>query len=296
VAPVVGDGPLYYTLADYVKYCENSYWTDLLFYSNFRDVVPCTGWTWYVNVDMQLFLLGLLLLAIYVQKWRYSQLLAKFVGLAVIVGTVIYVFVQCQIHNYRTFTGNDDDQQNLADYQTKIYLKPWSRAAPYLLGVFAGIFYYNFQEAAKKRRKVWADKLYRWRLVRIASTVLGLFLMGMYIYAPYRLLNGEAQWAQLDHSLYLATGHLGFTLGMLLMLLPMLLGYPNPIQTFLEVELLQLMAKLSFSSYMIHYILLTVMACAVVTDQYISPWQAFIYGCSDIVIVLICGFLVFVTV
>ncbi len=57
--------------------------------------------------------------------------------------------------------------------------------------------------------------------------------MGTYIYAPYRLLNGHTEWAQIDHRLYLSIGHLGFTFGMLLMLLPMILDYPNPIQTFL---------------------------------------------------------------
>ncbi len=102
-----------------------------------------------------------------------------------------------------------------------------------MLGLFAGISYFNFQQAKKKGESVWVGRLFTRRLVRVASTVVGLFLMGMYIYAPYRLLNGETEWAQVDHSLYLSTGHLGFTLGMLLMLLPMLLGYPNPIQTLL---------------------------------------------------------------
>lgn len=296
IAPLLGDGPLYYTLADYVKTCSDSYWSDLLFFTNFRSTIYCTGWTWYVNVDMQMFVVSLAILAVYVQRWRYSKLLARFLGLSIIVGTVVYVFIECQVHHYRTFTGAGDDPNTVADYQTKIYLRPWSRAAPYMLGLLAGIFYYNLQEAIRRGNDVWIDKIYRWRLARIISTVAGILVLVLYIYAPYHLLNGKNEWTQLEHSLYLSTGHIGFAFGVFLMLMPIFLGYSNPIQTFLEIELLQLVAKLSFSSYMIHFIVLIRLACNISSNQYTNSWRVFLCGCSDVVVVLVCGFLVFVTV
>lgn len=193
------------------------------------------------------------------------------------------------------FTGTGDSPENVADYQTNIYLKPWSRAAPYLLGLFTGISFYHYQEATRRKQRVWLEAIYGWRLIRIASTILGIFLVLLYIYAPYNLLNGNSEWTQLDHTLFLSTGHFGFTFGVLLVLTPMLLGYSNPIQTFLELELLQLVAKLSFSSYMIHFIVLIRLACNISISQYTDPWRVFVCGCSDIVVVLVCGLLVFVT-
>lgn len=93
IAPLLGDGPLYYTLADYVNTCKDSYWSDLLFFSNWRNALYCTGWTWYVSVDMQLFVVSLAILAVYVYDWRYSKLCGRLLAFATLIGTVIYVFV-----------------------------------------------------------------------------------------------------------------------------------------------------------------------------------------------------------
>lgn len=78
--------------------------------------------------------------------------------------------------------------------------------------------------------------------------------------------------------------------------MPIYLEYPNPIQTFLEIGLLQLVAKLSFSSYMIHFVVMIRLACNVKSSQYTDPWKVFTCACSDIVVVLVCGFLVYVIV
>jgi hypothetical protein len=193
------------------------------------------GWTWYINVDMQLFVVSLILLVIYVQNWRYSRLLSKILGTIVIFGTMVYVFVQCQIHEYQMLGSLGGDAQTQDDYSTKIYVKPWSRAAPYMLGLYVGIFFLSYQTASKAGYETWYIKLYKLRWVRIVSTVIGLFLIGLYVYAPYKLLNLLTTWTQLEHSLFLSTGHFGYTFGLFLVLMPMFLGYSNPIQTILEV-------------------------------------------------------------
>lgn len=92
IMPLLGHGPLYFILGDSVKPCEKTYWSDLLFFTNFRDVAYCTGWTWYINVDMQLFLLSLLLMAVYVRQWKHSRKVTWFLGVFLTLLTIIYIF------------------------------------------------------------------------------------------------------------------------------------------------------------------------------------------------------------
>jgi hypothetical protein len=65
---------------------------------------------------MQLFVVSLILLVIYVQNWRYSRLLSKILGTIVIFGTMVYVFVQCQIHEYQMLGSLGGDAQTQDDY------------------------------------------------------------------------------------------------------------------------------------------------------------------------------------
>lgn len=288
VMPSMGTGPLFYLLNQYADSCKDSMVWELLFVSNFKELY-CTGWTWYLQVDMQLFIVSLLLLWVYVTNWKWAKLASKLLGLGIAVGTVTYVFIMSQDNGYRV-VGSPTDNDKAVEYQTEIYLKPWSRAAPYMLGLFTGIFYFNLQ--TNKTDGGVLKKLYDRMTVRGLSTLLGLALMLFFTFAPYKLLNQTAVWSQLEHSLYLALGHLLYTFGVVLVILPFMLGHSNSIRTFLEVEAFQVVAKLSFSCYMVHFIIILRQASAIVNSQYIEPWLIFTYGCSDLVLVLAGGFII----
>jgi hypothetical protein len=84
--------------------------------------------------------------------------------------------------------------ETATDYQLNIYLKPWSRAAPYLLGLFTGIFMYNLQ--TNKTDGGVLKKLFEHRFIRILSTLIGLFWIVFYTFIPYGLLNHKTTWTQ----------------------------------------------------------------------------------------------------
>lgn len=127
-----------------------------------------------------------------------------------------------------------DGGPNDANSYLDIYNKPWSRVAPYFIGLLVGVYYFNFNElkASKSLNQDFLYRVMKYRLVRYAFFVIGLTLVIVITYLPHQLFIGN-KWAQIGHSLYTSLGRVGYCLGFSLILLPMLLGYSNPLQVFL---------------------------------------------------------------
>lgn len=194
VIQIFVEGPMGYAVPEYTSTCSDSYYWDLTFFGNFKEKF-CLGWTWYLHVDMQMFIVSLIILLVYVLKHRWAKHVSYFLGFGVAIGTIIYVFVECQRHGFRMFGDMNADPQNVADYQLHIYLKPWSRSAAYLLGVFVGVLYYNLQNKATDG---WIlRRLFRYRIMRLLSTAIGLFWIFFLMFSPYGLLNKTVEWSQL---------------------------------------------------------------------------------------------------
>jgi peptidoglycan/LPS O-acetylase OafA/YrhL len=247
----------------------------------------CMVWGWYIQIDMQLFVVSLMLL------WLYAEVNKKvFAGVTVatMIGTIVYCFVRCQTRDYHVI-GNLDgaNNPNSDKYYLDLYNKPWSRTGPYFLGLCVGIYYYNYTE--RKHAKEAPDRLetaMRCRLVRWFCFVAGLALVCVITYAPRSLLH-QIQWTQFENSLYLSMGRISYSFGVCLMTLPMLLGYSNPLQTFLEWDILQFMSKLAFSCYLIHYAILTGFILDVRTSQYVNPQLILINGIAHLGPILVAG-------
>jgi hypothetical protein len=47
---------------------------------------------------------------------------------------------------------------------------------------------------------------------------------------------------------------------------------------------------------MIHFTVLIRSSYNITVSQYVEPWLVFVYGCCDIIVVLACGFIIYVTV
>jgi peptidoglycan/LPS O-acetylase OafA/YrhL len=82
-----------------------------------------------------------------------------------------------------------------------------------------------------------------------------------------------------------------YTLGIVLIILPYFFGYSNPIRTFLENEAFQFVSKISFSGYMIHFIIILRRASQIDTTQYLEPWLIFNYSCQDTIMILVAAFI-----
>lgn len=83
--------------------------------------------------------------------------------------------------------------------------------------------------------------------------LLGLGIMLFVVLIPRMLQIDGTAWSQTTHSFYLSTGKVFFVLGMYLSILPSLLDLPNFTFFIMDTKFFNFIAKISFWTYLIHY-------------------------------------------
>ncbi|XP_076549288.1 uncharacterized protein LOC117610687 [Osmia lignaria lignaria] len=107
--------------------CSKYWWKNLLYINNFsewKDI--CMSWSWYVSNDMQFYIVGLLLLTLSTTSYRYTALS---LGIGILLVTTL-------VHAYITYdTGYIPTVDTKLDTLTTMYIKPWMRIQPYMIGM-----------------------------------------------------------------------------------------------------------------------------------------------------------------
>lgn len=105
----------------------------------------CMGWGWYLQNDMQIFIISVFFIYLY-SKSRFWSFIAIF---ATIAASFAYTMEMTFDNSYK-YTTHMTDFDTYADYMSYIYIKPWSRCPPYMFGLLLGITYVEFLIAEKK--------------------------------------------------------------------------------------------------------------------------------------------------
>lgn len=137
IAPILSTGPFWYKWLPLLKPCTDYGWTNLLFVNNF---VPsgrpttdtCFYHSWYLAVDMQLFLLAPLLVFWYQRNRKHGLAVTAFLCAASVVVTV------WQSHS-RHWSTNTFDGAAVSRYDIEAYAKPHIRAQSYLAGIIVAM-------------------------------------------------------------------------------------------------------------------------------------------------------------
>ena len=161
------------------------------------------------------------------------------------------------------------------------YQKPYNRIGAYLIGLTIGLVYREYvdskQVAPSNKNEVemvgkqnevglisntrvskkdkllliilWAKvKFYRW-----IAYALGVFLMLLIIFVPYNFeSHNEDYWSRGSKSAYLSVEHLIFSIGFALCMIPLIEGYGGKIKGILSSKYFAVAAKISFTFYLIH--------------------------------------------
>lgn len=111
--------------------CTKYWWRNLLYIHNFYEFDNmCLSWSWYLSNDMQFFIFGSFLLI----------LSTKYQNVAVGLGATAF-FASILSAGYVTY---DMDFVPMLDKQmeslTYIYIRPWTRIAPYLVGMATAVY------------------------------------------------------------------------------------------------------------------------------------------------------------
>lgn len=187
-------------------------------------------------------------------------------------------------------------------YFFNLYIKPWSRCPPYLLGLILGIEYFKFYKynsqlakdpnfsghhdiplLLKYKKFVEAN---RW--VRYFMSWLGVGLILFLLFIP-RTLQVGGTWSQTGHSFYLSFSKLAFTIGVAMLLLPATVGIKDIITTIFDTRAFSMIAKISFWTYLIHYIVIMRNSYSEKQAEYFTFFEVFQHYVTDLTISLFLG-------
>ncbi|GFU10858.1 nose resistant to fluoxetine protein 6 [Trichonephila clavipes] len=152
----LGSGPIW-AFKDTDPNCQAHWWWNLLYINNFQPAMDqCMAWSWYLANDMQFYVISPLFLATLFRwpKIGYSMI-ALFLSIAFISNFVL-------TYEYNLFTGLGNIIEladNIADFMPrwmdffdKLYVKPYTRISPYLVGII--VAYYLFRRKQSNARKL----------------------------------------------------------------------------------------------------------------------------------------------
>lgn len=119
----------------------------------------------------------------------------------------------------------------------------------------------------------------------VSSLAIVLFL----VFIPRTRQLGH-EWTQTEHSLYLSLSKLVFTLAIAILLLPATVGIKDIVITVFDTRFFSIIAKISFWTYLIHYIVVMRNSYNLKQSEYFTFFEVFQHYLSDLVISLFLGF------
>ncbi|VDN01946.1 unnamed protein product, partial [Thelazia callipaeda] len=239
------DGPFWRPIE--ANYCRKSWWTNLIYMNNFllQDVEICMGWTWYLANDMQFHLFSpILLILLYT-----NQVVGIIVSLSLItISSLVHLFI-IHANNYPPaplLTTKLQLVQDLNAYWPDVYIKPYIRCNPYIIGVLIGFALHKFT-----LRPLFA----KWKIIAgwIISTIFGFSsVFSLYYYA----LTGDI--SDIARIMYALFGRNAYALSLAWVTFACATGYGGTVNDLLSWRAWIPLSRITFSAYLIHPILLQI--------------------------------------
>ncbi|XP_076080491.1 nose resistant to fluoxetine protein 6-like isoform X2 [Mytilus galloprovincialis] len=221
------------------KGCEKGWWYNLLYINNFVEdnKKKCFGVAWYLANDMQFYILSpLILLPLY-----HFHLLGVGILMVFLVGTTITTGV---ISTHYDIPANNFDAGD-ATHWKKLYVKPYCRIGPYLVGMYAGYILY------RTNCKVHIN---RYLNLAIWSAAIGT---GMAIvYGLYDDINSETPLPTSVAAFYNAVHRTAWGLCISWVIFACATGNGGFINTILSWKAFIPLSRLTYMAYLVHMMIL----------------------------------------
>ncbi|XP_017046377.1 nose resistant to fluoxetine protein 6 [Drosophila ficusphila] len=277
--PVVSGGPLFKSGFHGKEECVKGWYWDMLFVQNYVSE-SCLDQSWYLAVDMQLYILSpILLIALY--KWGKKAA----AGIAVVVVLLSGCLFGTQMVNHYSMSiknGGGDDEAN-----RKLYLATHTHAAPWLIGFLFGYFLH-----LNRGRKFEMSRLVVW-----SGWILSLAMIFTSIFALYP----SGKWSApplptVEESLYYTLTRVGWPLALCWVVFACMQGYGSLANSFLSSPLWQPLSRLSYSVFIWHMFVQEVNSRNVRTSTYFSSYRVMLNFWSDFGISLVMSFVLYLII
>lgn len=255
----LGDGPLWYGIQQPTT-CGKYWWTNLLYINNFHPnslTKECLGWSWYLANDMQFYIISPLLLFI-IYRLRWIGLGAGVGGLltaSLLVTGVLIGHYNTNVLEAEQIETGFKKEQGRGSYTDIVYIKPYCRIAPYLVGIALGYLLFIEKSAPAKNP---LNKIPR-QLVCLVGWFVGAGLGITVVYGIYTVnKKGGRPFNQAENIIYGTFSRFVWGLAVAWVVYACHKGYGSLVNKFLSASYWIPLSRLTYSAYLLHPIVMNV--------------------------------------
>lgn len=261
------------------KNCEKYWWTNFLYINNFYPTKPddvCMGWTWYLANDMQFYIISpLFLIPLY--HFLPIGLVSLVICLLAAMGVTGFIsgYYGYYANVLYTMIGGKPLDPNIPDQMQQIYIKPYCRIFPYLVGIFLGYVIY------KKYRITFPPIINYlcYGIMWLIAIVTGI----TNVYGLYSTFHGHVPSKAEDVLYYMLSRFTwGVTLGLVVYACHN--GYGGVINRFLSLPFWVPLGRLTYTAYLVHEAILLIILGEMRDGMYFSDMMIVIYIIANIVL------------
>ncbi|PAA59551.1 hypothetical protein BOX15_Mlig030456g2, partial [Macrostomum lignano] len=263
LAQYLYDGPRY-PRNGFDANCRTVWWRNLLYINNFfsmRDM--CMSWSWYLANDMQFYAVSPLFMTLMAKRPALGVAAAMLAIVASSVGLGVY----CTLAGIGVFgPGTGGEEMWNRDALDSIYIRPWFRIGPYLVGSLAGMLTHRLLSAElvdarfPYRRQRGSLRLH-WS-VRLLGWATAAVLCLSVLYGLFDVQRGLVVLSQPVASLYNATFRLAWSIGIAWVVVACCTGNGGLVSEFLSAGIFAPLSRLSYCAYLLHPVIIVAMETA----------------------------------
>ncbi|XP_076353848.1 nose resistant to fluoxetine protein 6-like isoform X2 [Tachypleus tridentatus] len=237
----LGSGPFWPEDGTEGTTCSNYWWRNLLYINNmWNQTEMCMAWTWYLANDMQFYIISPMFLSIF----KSHTLVSVGVVGVLMLTSWICTGVLSSVYELRSmFSQHLDAEAALTaansqqSYFNTIYIKPWCRIGPYLVGVIVSFLLYR----TGKR----TNFLNKWLVLLCWLVAAGLCLS--VVYGTYHVDMSNS-----TNSFYNTLSHTAWAVGVGWVIYACVTGHGGFIDTLLSWKFWIPLSRLTYCAYLIH--------------------------------------------
>lgn len=268
-----GNGPDWNPLTNFPGQCQSTFWANLLYVNNIWTLSDgCMAWTWYLANDMQFYAISPLFLIPFLNpRWRkFSYVVFALLCLVYLVSTITVVAVYDIPVSLSSSVATSGKEWT---YYSKYYLRPWTRAGAYLVGVAFGRVVYLAKQK-KWRIPLWANLL-GWFLTTVLSAVL--------VYCLKDVNGGLASTTIFEQILYNTFSRPVWAALIGWVILSCELGQGGLADAILSFRGFQPLSRLAYCTYLIHPIILIIVYNGMKSKMAFSQFTVSMFGLGFVV-------------
>ncbi|XP_074595938.1 nose resistant to fluoxetine protein 6-like [Brevipalpus obovatus] len=237
----LGQGPAWLeSIMMFDKWCEDNWWINALYLHNFvKRETMCLSHSWYSAVDMQLYLISpFIILPLF-----YLPILGWLIVFGLLIGSFGITAYLTVVNHFPPvpYLNIVISQEVLNNYYGSIYIKPWCRLGPYVVGIILGYLIQTLEHKINLKKRYIV-------LGWISAVTLNAGILLAMIPAD----NGYYVPSDLEASLYSATSRTLWAVGLAWIVFACVNGKGGFVNHALSWKPLIPLSKLTYCAYLIH--------------------------------------------